>query len=196
MNENGFFSKSNGVPKDILEEQASALNLPIVLFSTTWVDYEKNIIEALSSAGEKFNAEICVFGDIDIEPHKKFEEDVCNKANLKAVLPLWGEKREDLAHKIINSGLKAKISVIRSDILPDSFLGIDYCAKTIINLQKLNVDLCGENGEFHTLVYDSPLFSRSISVPQGEPYVIMNYKLCNYQSKDVALSPQIICHTP
>ena len=181
MDKSGAFTKSNGVPKAILEQQASAINLPIVFFSTTWEEYEKDLVNALSLVSKKYSAEVCVFGDVDIESHRKFDEDVCVKSNLKAILPLWGKEREILAYEIVNSGIKAKISVIRESILSDNFLGVDYCESTILKLRKLNVDLCGESGEFHTLVYDSPLFSKPISVVPCEIYKIENCKLCNFQ---------------
>ena len=179
MNEDASFTRSNGVPKSVLQQQASALNLPVTPFPTTWERYEDDLIFQLNDLRKRYNAEVCVFGDIDLLDHKKFEEEVCAKSGLSAVLPLWGESRETLAYKIIHSGIKARISVIRKDIMSEKFLGVDYDEKFLSELKKTNIDLCGENGEFHTLVYGSPLFSRPIFLKKTEKiYEIENCKLC------------------
>ena len=164
MNEECTFSKSNGVSKEILSLQAKNLNLPITFVSTNWDNYENDLLRTLICSRSKYNADYCVFGDIDIEAHKTFEETISSKAGLIALLPLWGDKREALAYEEINSGIKAKITVIRKTIVPDKFLGIDYTEKIFPQFHSLNIDLLGENGEFHTVVYDSPLFKDEIDI--------------------------------
>ena len=180
MNKQGTFTKSNGVSKEVLSEQAIKLNLPIETISTSWDNYEKNLLQTLVSAKNKYRADCCIFGDIDIEPHRKFEEDISSKAGLNAILPLWGYNRETLADDVIKSGIKAKISVIRKSIMSDKCLGEDYSEKLFPYLIENNIDLLGENGEFHTLVYDSPLFFSRICLKQKNIYNIKDCKSVNY----------------
>jgi len=159
MNENGTFSKSNGVPIKIIEKQSEALRLPIIKFNTSWESYGKDLLEALIHAKDKFSVKYCIFGDIDIQNHRDFEERISVQANLKAVLPLWGMHRVFVARDIISFGIKSKISVIREN-LPDEILGAEFDYNLLEKLERLKIDICGENGEFHTVVYDTPSFTR------------------------------------
>ena len=119
------------------------LHLPLVLVSTTWEHYEADLLKALTYSKKKYSAGYCIFGDIDIESHKEFEENISRKANLKAILPLWGYEREKLAYEIISSGIKAKISVIRKNIMSTKYLGIDYTDKIFSYFKENNIDLLG-----------------------------------------------------
>ncbi len=177
MNEEGTFSKSNGVSKDILSLQAKNLELPITFIPTSWECYEKDLLCALIETKSKYNADYCIFGDIDIESHRLFEEKLSAKAGLIAELPLWGTNRNELASEEINSGIKAKVSVINKTIMPEELLGVDYSEKIFPQLRSLNIDLLGENGEFHTLVYDCPLFKDEIDIITDNFHDIQDYKL-------------------
>jgi uncharacterized protein (TIGR00290 family) len=88
MNENGKVSRSHGIPLSILQQQAKQMQVPLVAIPATWSEYEKNYISKLLDIKEKYQIEGVVFGDIDLEPHRAWEEKVCNAANLKAFLTL------------------------------------------------------------------------------------------------------------
>lgn len=184
MDESSMASRSNGVSRDILLRQADALGIPIICFPTSWQTYEDQLILNLSEAREKYQLDCCVFGDIDIIRHREFEEHASAKAGLESILPLWREEREKLAYDVINSGIKAKISVIRRDLIPEKFLGVDYDNDFIDDIKHLgNVDICGENGEFHTLVYDSPSFSQPIDLETEKIEESSNYMFCRLKLK-------------
>ena len=184
MDESSMASRSNGVSKDILLRQADALGIPIICFPTSWHNYEERLILNLSEAKEKYQLDCCVFGDIDIIRHREFEEHASAKAGLQAILPLWGEERKELAYDVIESGIKAKISVIRRDLIPERLLGANYDNDFLDNIKRLgNVDICGENGEFHTLVYDSPSFSQPIVLETEKIEESSNYMFCRLKLK-------------
>lgn len=185
MDESSLASKSNGVPKEILQRQADALGVPIICFPTNWQTYEELLIINLSEARQKYHLDSCVFGDIDIIRHREFEEQTSARANLEALLPLWGEEREKLAYEVINSGIRAKISVIRRDLVPEKFLGVDYDERFLAEIKQLgNVDICGENGEFHTLVYNSPCFSELIALELEKIEKSDDYMFCRLKIKN------------
>ena len=183
MDEEESFTKSNGVSKEILTEQAKQLNLPLVTVSTSWEQYEKNLLQTLIEAKKRYLADCCVFGDIDIEAHRKFEEDISKKAGLKAILPLWGQERKKLAYKIIESKIKAKISVIRTSVMSEKYLGAEYTEKIFPYLIKNNIDLLGENGEFHSLVYSSYLFKKEIPLSKNRIYSVKDCKAIIFNIK-------------
>jgi len=105
LNEEGKISRSHGIPSAILEAQAAAAGLPIHLISSSWQDYEKNFVEALTKLKEHYNLSHAVFGDIDLQAHRDWEEKVCATAGLEAYLPLWQQNRKELVIQMINSGI-------------------------------------------------------------------------------------------
>ena len=174
MNEFGDRSRSHGIPREILEAQADALDLPIHFFSSTWADYEAKYIKNLKEIVDEYPITHAVFGDIDIESHRAWEEKVSNAANLEAVLPLWQGDRKELVLNMIDAGLEAMIVSCNQDLGPD-FLGRTIDKQIISEFEALDVDACGENGEFHTLVVNAPFFKKRISVEIQDKAVSSNY---------------------
>ncbi|MHA1299007.1 MAG: diphthine--ammonia ligase [Candidatus Helarchaeota archaeon] len=162
LREDGKKSRSHGLSVDILQKQAKALGLPIYMKPTTWDDYEANFILALQEFKDK-GIEAGVFGDIDIEEHKEWIEKVCSKVDIKPILPLWKRKRKDLLQELINLGFKAIIIVVKEDIMGKKFLGLTLNNELILELEDLGIDISGENGEYHTIVTNGPLFSSPIN---------------------------------
>jgi diphthine-ammonia ligase len=163
LNEQGKISRSHGIPAAILEAQAKAAGLPIHTISSSWQEYEKHFTAALSSLKGQYVLTHAVFGDIDLQPHRDWEEKVCTAAGLEAVLPLWQQNRRELVIQMINSGIET-IIVSCNTIMGERFLGKQITLELVEELEALGVDACGENGEFHTLVVNCPLFSQPISV--------------------------------
>ena len=163
LNEHGKISRSHGIPVDILEAQARSAGLPIHLVESSWKDYETNFIQALNILREKHQLQNAVFGDIDLQAHRDWEEKVCTAANLTAMLPLWKQDRRELVNQMLTSGIKTMI-VSCNEVMGERFLGRVLTAELLDELESLGVDACGENGEYHTLVLDCPLFSTAINV--------------------------------
>ncbi len=168
MDESNNYSRSNGVSKKILQQQANAMDLPLYCYATSWENYEKTIISALTHLALETDSQYCIFGDIDIKAHYEFEEKICHQAGLKALLPLWGESRHTIANRIVNYPIKAKISAILTN--GKAILGQDYSDKIFNTLTDLKMDICGENGEFHTLVYDAPLFNTPLEITSNKKH--------------------------
>ncbi len=164
LNENGRISRSHGLPKSILQQQAAALDLPLHTVASSWQDYEKNFINTLQTAAEQHAAQAAVFGDIDLQPHRDWEEKVCAAAGLKALLPLWQQDRKALVHRMLHEGIRCMI-VSCNPHLGEDFLGRIMDGALIADLEEKGVDVCGENGEFHTVVLDCPLFAQPVQLP-------------------------------
>ena len=183
MNEFGNRSRSHGIPKNVLQAQADALNLPIYFFSSTWTNYEAKYIENLKLLAKDYPITHAVFGDIDIESHRAWEEKVSKAANLEAILPLWQGNRRQLVLDMIDAGLEAMIVSCNNDLGPN-FLGKIIDSELIDVFESMGVDACGENGEFHTLVVNAPLFKNRIHVEVEEKVVSSNYNFANLILKD------------
>ena len=171
MNESGDRSRSHGISVPLLECQAAALGLRLVLGRAGWKDYEARFVEILRGLRAEGH-EVGVFGDIDLVPHREWEERVCAAADIVPYLPLWQRDRAELSQEVLRLGIKARVVCVDSRFLPDSFAGREYDDQFLADLPP-GVDACGENGEFHTFVYDGPGFSSKVAchVQAKEPYV-------------------------
>lgn len=163
MNENGQISRSHGLPHAILMEQASMLEMVVITVPATWESYEERFIAVLQQLVEIYEVKAAVFGDIDLQPHRDWEEKVCAAAGIEAVLPLWQQPRHKLVMEMLQSGIKTMIVSCNTHLGPD-FLGRMLDEDLAKELEAKGVDVCGENGEFHTLVLDCPLFKHPVSV--------------------------------
>lgn len=167
MNENGQISRSHGLPSNILQQQATAAGLPLATIASSWQDYEANFIFKLKALGLEYAAEAAVFGDIDLQQHRDWEEKVCAAAGLKAILPLWQLESKLLVYRMLQEGIRCMI-VSCNVHLGEAFLGRVMDDVLIADLEEKGVDVCGENGEFHTVVVDCPLFSEPVRLPSFE----------------------------
>ena len=181
MNENGKVSRSHGLLLSLLNQQTKAIGVPILGIPTSWNPYEVSYIEALNKLKSKYQTKGVVFGDIDLEPHRQWEEKVCNSAKLKAFLPLWQQKRKELVHKMIDSGIKA-IIVSCNLHLGETFLGREITKELVEELENKGVDACGENGEYHTFVSDCPLFSKPLTLPNYTKKTYEDYCFINWST--------------
>ena len=151
------------IPKDILQEVSKELEIPLIeVDCSDGKVYEEEFERALKSAKDK-GAEICVFGDIDIEAHKKWCLDRCNAAGIKGKFPLWQEDRESLTNEFIDYGFKAVIKKMNLKALGEEFLGKELTKDVVNEVKNLGCDPSGENGEYHTLVFDGPIFKKEVN---------------------------------
>ncbi|MEO5683750.1 MAG: diphthine--ammonia ligase [Chitinophagaceae bacterium] len=164
MNENGKISRSHGLPETILQQQAAAMGVPLLATPTTWNDYEKNFVTVLNHIKNVYATEAMVFGDIDLQAHRDWEEMVCAKAELEAILPLWQQDRKALVVQMLNAGISSMI-VSCNTVMGKAFLGQYLSHSIIAQLEETGVDVCGENGEFHTVVVNCPLFKVPVVLP-------------------------------
>jgi uncharacterized protein (TIGR00290 family) len=165
MDESGAKSRSHGVPPELLEAQAASIGAPLEFYDTSWQTYEEKFIGVLRAAGGRGIAQ-AIFGDIDLVPHREWEEKVCATAGLAACLPLWGEPRRKLVDEFLAAGFKALVVCVNGDLLGAEFCGREFDAAFLADLPE-GVDACGENGEFHTFVYDGPAFSHPVAFERG-----------------------------
>jgi len=162
LNEEGKISRSHGIPYSILQEQANRAGLHLHCISSSWAEYEMHFTNALKELKERFQLSHAVFGDIDLQAHREWEEKVCANAGLTAVLPLWKQERRALVMQMLDAGIETMI-VSCNEIMGERFIGKRITPVLIDEMELLGVDACGENGEYHTLVLDCPLFSSRIN---------------------------------
>lgn len=160
FDETGLRSRSHGVGRQLLAAQAEALGMALVMPSATWRSYEEVFTRTLTELRASGH-EVAVFGDIDLEAHREWEARVCAAAGLEPCLPLWGRDRRELALEAIDLGFRSIVVCVDSRFLSDDYCGRTFDRAFIASLPA-GVDPCGENGEFHTFVFDGPGFARPV----------------------------------
>lgn len=170
LSENGMYSRSHHLRRTMLESQAEAMNIPIVLGQAAWQDYEEEFKKALAHFKEE-NVQAGIFGDIDVQEHRDWVERVSMESGMDAVLPLWQRPRESLMSEFIAASFKAIIVTVNLEYMGSEWLGRQIDRRFVEDMKRLSsasprggpqVDLCGENGEYHTFVYDGPIFKKQV----------------------------------
>jgi uncharacterized protein (TIGR00290 family) len=108
-----------------------------------------------------------VFGDIFLEDLKKYREDNLAKVGMKGIFPIWKRDTRVLANEFIAKGFKAILTCVDGKMLDSKFSGREFDERLLAELPA-GVDPCGENGEFHSFVYDGPIFRKAIPVQKGD----------------------------
>ena len=152
----------HGIDPPLLQAIAKALDLPLFLCGAAGDAYHLAMEECLIRA-KSLGAEACAFGDIDIEAHRQWDEARCAATGLEALLPLWQRGREENAREAVALGYRCLIKCINRDVLPERFLGRELSVELLEEMKRLGIDLCGENGEYHTVVVDGPLFLHPVA---------------------------------
>ena len=160
-------SRSHGLRPEVVAAQAKRLGVTQFVGRCTWDSYSdvfRRVLDDVAASGVTH----VVFGDIMFEEHRRWAERTCEGAGLTAVEPLWGESTDALFDEWVVSGADALIVTARAQFLDASWLGRRLVAGMASEFDRLGVDKCGERGEYHTVVTNSPLFSQPVSVRQGE----------------------------
>jgi len=160
----------HGVRNELLQQQVQSIGLPLHKVSipkdSTNEQYESAFKKVLLKFKNKGINEI-VFGDIFLEDVKKYRDDLLVTLDMKGIYPIWKKDSKVLARKFIELGFKAVTTCIDSQQIDKKFAGREYDSEFLNNLPN-SADPCGENGEFHTFVYDGPLFDKKINFTKGE----------------------------
>lgn len=183
INEDNDHSWFHGISVDLFNSLSRCLGIKNISIKTSHYTYRVNFIEELKKIKEE-GINICAFGDIDIQMHRDWAESLCKATSLEGIFPLWQENRVELAREFVNSGFRAKIKLIDKTKLDKKYLGLDFTNELIDEFISLGIDPAGESGEFHTLVYDGPIFKKPVNITLSEIYDFENYSSINILCKD------------
>ncbi len=160
----------HGFREELLEAQASSLGLPLIKIfiskNTSNEQYEEQMKNKLNKFYKK-GIHSVVFGDIFLHDLKKYRAEKLAEVNMKALFPIWKRQTSKLAQEFISSGYKAILTCVDTKLLDGKFSGRLFDEQLITDLSP-HIDPCGENGEFHSFVFDGPTFSKKIPFTKGE----------------------------
>jgi diphthine-ammonia ligase len=167
FDESGLRSRSHGLRPELVAAQAARLGLRPVTARCGWATYDEAFTTALRALADDAITHV-VFGDLVYPEHREWAEARCAEAGLTAVEPLFGLGTSALFDAFVASGAKALMVTVREPWLDESWLGRPLGAEMKDVFDARGIDPCGERGEYHTAVVDSPLFSHPIAVAHGE----------------------------
>jgi len=160
----------HGVREELLDAQAESLGYPLekvmIPYPCPNQVYEEKMANVLSVWKAK-DVRHVIFGDIFLEDIRKYREEKLAQIDMKPVFPLWMSDTKQLAWDMLKVGFRAVITCVDPKKIAPAFAGRFFDESFLRSLPP-QVDPCGENGEFHTFVYDGPVFKRPISVRVGE----------------------------
>lgn len=156
-------SGAHKLTKELLQQQAKSLAIPLIQQPIYNGNYEKSFKNAICELKEQ-GVDSGIFGDIYLQEHRDWIERVCRETGINPLFPLWKKKPEILMRDIISDGFKAVIVAVKKAKLSESYLGKHLDIALLNNMMNIKgIDVCGENGEYHTFVFDGPLFSQTVS---------------------------------
>ncbi len=160
----------HGVRVDLLDKQAEAIGLPLVKMEVPDMPsmeiYERTMRKTLESIKAE-GVSVSVFGDIFLEDLRAYREDKLSEIGLEADFPLWKIPTHQLIREFLDLGFQTIVTCVNEKYLDRSFAGRVIDDSFLADLPA-GVDPCGENGEFHTFVFDGPIFSKPVSFSIGE----------------------------
>lgn len=160
-------SSIHQIPVEILEKQAQSIGIPlkIVQISKNLKNYEQQMKEVILDFKQQ-DVRHFIFGDVHLSEVKSYRESQLNPFGIQVIEPLWNKTSVEVVDEFLASGLKAKIIVAQVDKLDESYVGKDL-SKEVVDSFPDKIDVCGENGEYHTLVYDGDIFQKEVefSIP-------------------------------
>jgi len=181
----------HGLRNELLEKQATSIGIPLhkIPFAAdvTMDDYSETMKSAMISLTEQGFTH-GVFGDIFLEDLKEYRDSKLAEVGVEGVYPLWKQDTKALLHEFLDLGFKAITVCVNAKLLGEEFVGRIIDEQFIKDLPD-NVDVCGENGEFHTFVFDGPIFSKPVDFKLGKK-ILRSYTLHKededncYQSKE------------
>jgi uncharacterized protein (TIGR00290 family) len=173
----------HGTRQSILEAQAAAAQLPLWAVPLPWPCsneiYEERMAEACRRAvSERVDA--IAFGDLFLEDVRAYREKQLAPTGIEPLFPLWDIPTGELARAMITGGLRAKLVCVDSKQLDPSFAGREFDTALLRDLPA-GIDPCGEHGEFHSCVYEGPMFRHPIALEAGETvdrdgFIYANFK--------------------
>lgn len=158
---------SHGLDSKLMVAQSQAIGIPLIQKQITWDTYEERFKAAMTEL-KQMGVEGAVFGDIDIQEHKDWVNRVCSEVDITPMEPLWGLDPKQILTDFIDEGFEAIVVNVKADLFGEEWLGRKVDRSFLQDLQKLrgehDLHLCGESGEYHTLVTDGPIFKGRIRI--------------------------------
>jgi uncharacterized protein (TIGR00290 family) len=159
----GKYTRSHRLSKELILAQAEAMGIPVYQRRASWNTYEREFKRALAFFKRK-GVQGGIFGDLHVNEHREWVKRVCAQPEVIPLLPLWGIAGKDLLGQFIEAGFEAVVIAVKDGLLDTEWLGRRIDQQFMDEMENQASDICGENGEYHTLVVDGPVFRKKIAI--------------------------------
>ncbi|WP_049969284.1 Dph6-related ATP pyrophosphatase [Haladaptatus cibarius] len=169
ISENGR-SSMHGVRQKLYEKQAESIGLPIRFVELPQEcsneEYESRMADVMAEY-ESLGIERVAFADLFLEEIREYRENQLAETNIDGYWPVWNRDTDEQIEAFLDAGFRATVVAVDGSLLDLAFAGRELDSAFLADLPE-NIDPCGENGEFHTFVWDGPIFDAPVSVETGE----------------------------
>jgi diphthine-ammonia ligase len=162
----------HGERTEMIRLQGEALGIPVHFIECTFDSYTDKFIEAIQYLKQQYHISAIAYGDLYLDGHRQWGEKVAEAAGVVALYPLWTKEEAALEalRNYVKSGYQAVVIRVRDDVLDESWLGRQIDQSFLRDIQKTASCPMGESGEYHSYVYDGPLFAKKIQL-EGEELI-------------------------
>lgn len=160
----------HAVRVELLRRQAQAVSLPLQLIEIPYPCSDEQYAAVMSDFMARARSEevsCMAFGDLYLQDVRCYREERMQGTGIEAVFPLWGKPTRPLLQEMLAGGLRACLTCVDPRVLPANFAGRELTS-ALLESMPANIDPCGENGEFHTFVFDGPMFTQPLDIEMGE----------------------------
>lgn len=160
----------HGVRRELLEQQASRIGLPLEIIEIPNPcpnDEYEHLMSAFVEDVKRREIDCFAFGDLFLEDVRRYRERNLEGTGITPLFPIWGLNTKSLSRQMVKAGIKTVLTCVDTEQLPGEYAGRYYDGALLDNLPE-KVDPCGENGEFHSFVFDAPFFDSPIDIEVGE----------------------------
>jgi len=166
----------HGVRKALIQAQADALGIPLLLAPTQPETFEQVFLAALDDLRSR-GVDAIIFGNIHLADVRAWYEERTTGKGLAHLEPLWGEPVDTLAREVIQRGYHAILTSVELARAKETWLGQPLSETLITEFAAAGIDICGERGEYHTFVDNGPLFHQPVPIRLGERVSMPGYAL-------------------
>lgn len=169
----------HGEKREAIEAQGEALGIPVEWISCTFSTYTDDFIAKVKDVKNAYQVTAIAFGDLYLDEHREWGEKVTEAADIEPLYPLWMKESDapTALQQFIASGYRAKVIRAMQNHFSMDYLGRELDMSFYHDLQKLPVCPMGERGEYHTFVYDGPLFQKTVSFTAGTEELETTWRL-------------------
>ncbi len=174
----------HGERTELITLQGESLSIPVYFIECTYENYTDQFIKTVQSLKNQSKIIGIAYGDLYLDEHRQWGEKVAAAAGVDALYPLWMEKEAALQslENFVQSGYEAVVIRVREDVLDETWLGRTINESFLNDVQKLPICPMGESGEYHTFVFDGPLFSKRIDLRNRELIQLETTKKLEFKS--------------
>lgn len=169
------------IRRELLILQSEAIGIPLAFAGISKGagndEYERSMADAFLGF-QNDGVTTVAFGDLFLKDIRQYREQLMNRIGMTTLFPIWKHNTADLAKEFVSLGFKAKVCCVDLRVLPEAYCSRDLTVEFFGDLPE-SVDPCGENGEFHTFVFDGPIFSQPLNVRTGVRHREGEFSFCD-----------------